>query len=1132
MQPAFIDILWVLLCAGLVFNMQMGFLCLESGLTRSKNAINVALKNMADLSVAVLLYWLVGFGLMFGASVGGWFGGSHFMLPSDGENSWPTAFFLFQALFCSTAATIVSGAAAERMRFNAYLLTTVLAAGLIYPLFGHWAWGGSFSDGWGWLAERGFIDFAGSTVVHSVGGWIALAVILVIGARKGRFTGRNGERTMPGSSLPLAMLGSMLLLFGWFGFNGGSTFSFNHEVPGIMTNTLLGAVAGVAGAMLLSQIRYGCIDAVWPMNGMLAGLVSITAAAHTISALDAVVIGFIGSLAMVLAERLLVRLRIDDAVGAVPVHLAAGIWGTISVALFGDLETLTGNSRGAQLMIQLEGVLMCAVWAFGVTYLLLRVLNRIYPMRVDDEDERRGLNVSEHGSRTELIELLEAMEEHQRQGNFNKEVPSEPFTEVGQIAEQYNKVIRALRLAISKTQSIIRDIRDGIVTINSDGILATCNPGAERLFGLRAEQIIGRPLQHLFAAEKNWNPSMLPAPGGEMKREVLLRNHRGEAFAAELTVSRGALDHQLYTCIVRDITERRRVEEQLFQEKMLAQVTLASIGDGVISTDQNGNIQFLNPVAEQLTGWRCEDVRGKPLEEAYELFDEASGMPLPNPLHLIFRRARPESDHRRKNTPGMLRRRNDSPVAVQDAVAPIKDAEGRIIGAVLTFRDVTDTHRLSRELSFQASHDALTGLVNRVEFERRLADLLQPHHARVEEHVLCYMDLDQFKVVNDTCGHAAGDELLRQLARFFRTLVRGSDVLARLGGDEFGILFINCPLQQALQIAESIRALVDEFRFSWDGKSFAVGVSIGLVRLDDHERSLGGLLAAADSACYAAKDGGRNRVHVYQADDQLLLERRGEMQWTGRIRQALDADLFRLYVQPIMSIDDSAQGPRYEVLIRMLDGDGSIIPPGSFMPAAERYDLAPAIDRWVVGNFLAWMGDFCRRRERPYGHYSINLSAASLSEDGFLEFILKAIEHHRIPTDCLCFEITETSVIANLSQALKFMEELKGIGCSFALDDFGSGLSSFAYLRTLPVDYLKIDGAFIRDLEHDPIARAMVSSINSIGHEMGLRTVAEFVESEAILDYLRDIGIDYGQGYHLGHPRPLSDLSGVHMMPR
>lgn len=1131
MQPALIDILWVLFCAGLVFNMQIGFLCLESGLTRSKNAINVALKNIADLSVAVLLYWLLGFGLMFGSSVGGWFGSSHFLQPSDGAEPWPAAFFLFQALFCSTAATIVSGAAAERMRFNAYLLTTALAAALIYPLFGHWAWAGNFSDGAGWLAERGFIDFAGSSVVHSVGGCIALAVILVIGARKGRFTGRSGERSMPGSSLPLAMLGSMLLLFGWFGFNGGSTFSFDPRVPGIMTNTLLGGAAGIFGAMLFSQLRFGCVDAVWPMNGMLAGLVSITAAAHAISALDAILIGFIGSLAMVTTERLLVRLRIDDAVGAVPVHLAAGIWGTLSVALFGDLEMLAGNSRSEQLLIQLEGVLICAIWAFGLTYMALRILNRFYPMRVDDEDERRGLNVSEHGSRTELIELLEAMEEHQRQGNFNKEVPTEPFTEVGQIAEQYNKVIRALRLAIGKTQSIIRDIRDGVVTINGEGILATCNPGAERLFGLRAEQIIGRPLQQLFVAEKAWSPTLLPEPGGEVKREVMLRNHRGENFAAELTVSRGALDHSLYTCIVRDITERRRIEEQLFQEKMLAQVTLASIGDGVISTDHAGNILFLNPVAEQLTGWRCEEVRGKPLQEAYQLFDEASGMPLGNSVHPVFRRSRTRTEQRKENSPAMLRRRNNTPVAVQDAVAPIKDSEGRIIGAVLTFRDVTDTHRLSRELSFQASHDALTGLANRIEFERRLAELLQPGHAD-EEHVLCYMDLDQFKVVNDTCGHAAGDELLRQLARFFRTLIRSSDVLARLGGDEFGILFINCPLQQALQISESIRALVDEFRFSWDGKSFAVGVSIGLVRLDEHERSLGGLLAAADSACYAAKDGGRNRVHVYQADDQHLLERRGEMQWTGRIRQALDADRFRLFVQPIMALSDGSVGPRYEVLVRMLGDDGGIIAPGSFMPAAERYDLAPAIDRWVVGNFLAWMGDFCRRRPRPYGHYSINLSAASLGEDGLLDFILKTIEHHRIPTDCLCFEITETSVIANLSQALKFMEQLKGIGCSFALDDFGSGLSSFAYLRTLPVDYLKIDGAFVRDLEQDPIARAMVASINSIGHEMGLRTVAEFVESEAILDCLRDIGVDYGQGYHLGRPHPLSDLSGVHMMPR
>lgn len=1125
-----IDVLWVVLCAGLVFNMQLGFLCLESGLTRSKNAINVAVKNMADLSIAIILYWLFGFGLMFGASVSGWFG-SGLSMPSF-DDTWRSAFFLFQAMFCTTAATIVSGAAAERMRFSAYLVVTTIAAGLIYPFFGHWAWGGSVSDGQGWLAARGFVDFAGSTVVHSVGGWIALAVILVLGPRQDRFElGRSGC-TLPGSNLPMAMLGALLLLFGWFGFNGGSTFSFDGRVPAIIANTVLGGMAGIVGGMLLSWLHWRHVDPVYPLNGLIAGMVAVTAGAHVIGPGAALLIGFVGSLVMYLADRLLYSWRIDDAVGAVPVHLAAGIWGTLALALFGDPEAIgTGLSRWQQLLAQAEGILVAALWAFGLTWLVLRLINRVLPMRVDPDDERIGLNVSEHGARTELVELLEVMAEHQHTGQLAREVPVEPFTEVGQIAAQYNKVIRAMQSAVGTTQAIIRDIRDGIVTCSPDGVLASCNPGAERLFGMSAGQLIGQPLQRLVA-ERDWKGLALPQHGGEHKQEVLFSRDTHGQFVAEMTVSRGSFDEAMYTCIIRDITERRRVEQQLFQEKMLAQVTLASIGDGVITTGPDGRVRYLNPVAEQLTGWPEDQAPGRPLEEVYRLFDEVSGEPLGNPVTALLRRSR-AALRRQEESVSLLRKRDGSEVHIQDAVAPIRDEEGRIIGAVLTFRDVTVTRRLAHELSHQAAHDTLTGLANRAEFERRLSLTLQQPACERGDNVLCYMDLDQFKIVNDTCGHAAGDELLRQLGKLFQTRIRASDVLARLGGDEFGLLLMGCPLEDALPIADSVRVLVEDFRFSWQGKTFAIGVSIGLVEVSAHIDSLGALLAAADSACYAAKDGGRNRIHIYQPDDQQLLERKGEMLWVNRIRRALDTDLLRLYVQPIIAVAGPGNGaPSYEVLVRMLGDDGQIIPPGAFMPAAERYDLATSIDRWVVGNFLAWVGDYSRRKQGRPGNYSINLSAASLGETSFLDFILDTMQRHQVPANCICFEITETSAIANLSRAMTFMHRLKAIGCVFALDDFGSGLSSFAYLKTLPVDYLKIDGVFVKDIDRDPIARAMVASINSIGHEMGLKTVAEFVESEAIIARLGELGVDYAQGYHVGHPRPLSELDGVRMMPR
>lgn len=1125
-----IDVLWVVLCAGLVFNMQLGFLCLESGLTRSKNAINVAVKNMADLSIAIILYWLFGFGLMFGASSTGWFGTGMWMV--DFNDTWRSAFFLFQTMFCTTAATIVSGAAAERMRFSAYLVVTAIAAGLIYPIFGHWAWGGSLNDSQGWLAARGFVDFAGSTVVHSVGGWIALAVILVLGPRQGRFDLDRNGRSLPGSNVPMAMLGALLLLFGWFGFNGGSTFSFDDRVPAIIANTVLGGMAGICGGMLLSWVRCRYVDPVYPLNGLIAGMVAVTAGANVIGPGDALIIGFVGALFMYLADRLLYRWQIDDAVGAVPVHLAAGIWGTLAVALFGDIQTIgNGLDRWDQLLVQAQGIIVAGLWAFGLTWMVLRVINRWLPMRVAPEHELVGLNVSEHGARTELVELLEVMAEHQHTGQLAREVPVEPFTEVGQIAGQYNNVIRALQSAVGTTQAIIRDIRDGIVTCSAEGVLASCNPGAERLFGIPASQLIGQPLQRLVA-EHDWKGLRLPDGDRESKQEVLFSRDAHQQFVAELTVSRGSFDEAVYTCIIRDITERRRVEQQLFEEKMLAQITLASIGDGVITTGPDGRVRYLNPIAEQLTGWIEQQAAGLPLEEVYQLFDEISGEPMGNPVTALLRRYR-KALQRQEGRTSLLRRRDGSEVHIQDAVAPIRDAEGHIIGAVLTFRDVTITRRLTHELSHQAAHDTLTGLANRAEFERRLGLTLQLPPSDRGENVLCYMDLDQFKIVNDTCGHAAGDELLRQLAKLFQTRIRSTDVLARLGGDEFGLLLMACSLEEALPIAESIRTLVEDFRFGWEGKTFAVGVSIGLVEVSEHIESLGGLLGAADSACYAAKDGGRNRIHIFQPDDEQLIERRGEMLWANRIRHALDADLLRLYVQPIVSVQQPPAGPpSYEVLVRMLGDDGRIIPPGAFMPAAERYDLATAIDRWVVANFLAWVGDYSRRMEGRPGNYSINLSAASLGEPSFLTFVLDTIERHRVPADCICFEVTETSAIANLGLAMTFMKQLKAIGCEFALDDFGSGLSSFAYLKTLPVDYLKIDGVFVKDIDRDPIARAMVASINSIGHEMGLKTVAEFVENQATVDRLVEMGVDYAQGYHIGRPRPLSDLSGVRMMPR
>jgi len=797
----------------------------------------------------------------------------------------------------------------------------------------------------------------------------------------------------------------------------------------------------------------------------------------------------------------------------------------------GDLAVIdTGLCRGAQFGVQLVGVVVCGAWAFGVAWLFLTGLGRITRLRVSEGDERVGLNVSEHGAGTELIQLLETMETHERTGNLAGRVPVEPFTEVGQIASAYNRVIYALEEATDQTRAIIRDVRDGIVTFTRDGVLTSLNPGAERLFGVAAAGMVGQPVLQLLAVDGipvAISHARLYTPGEKIEVKVGKPGIGRRVLEVSVSENRVGQDVQL-TGTIRDISDRKQIEAQLHRERDLAQVTLASIGDGVITTDESGCVQYMNPVAERLTGWSADEARGQRVTLIYRLVDEKTGEVLTNPVRGVLTRgeALPRIEH------ALLLRRDNSRVAVQDSAAPIRSRDGFLIGAVLVFHDMTVTLNLARELSHQASHDALTGVPNRREFERCLIELLERPRESDRADMLCYLDLDQFKVVNDTCGHVAGDELLRQVTGLLREQLRVSDMLARLGGDEFGLILHGCPLDQALVLAERIRGSIQDYRFAWEGRSFSIGVSIGVVEITPDERDLGRLMSAADAACYAAKEDGRNRVHVYQPDDDKLLEQHGQMQWVGRLQSALDQDRLRLYVQPIVPLHSPEINPlHFEILVR-LEENGKIISPGSFLPAAERYNLMPRIDQWVVNNTLAWLGDRFRKQGSLDGVYCINLSGASLSDDRFRSTLRATLEQMKLPPGAICFEITETAAVANLSKVVSFILEVKQLGCSFALDDFGSGLSSFAYLKNLPVDFLKIDGSFIKDVETDPIDLAMVQAINAIGHVMGLKTIAEFVENEAILDRLVEIGLDYAQGYHLGKPTPLADEDHVRMMPR
>ena len=563
------------------------------------------------------------------------------------------------------------------------------------------------------------------------------------------------------------------------------------------------------------------------------------------------------------------------------------------------------------------------------------------------------------------------------------------------------------------------------------------------------------------------------------------------------------------------IRERTRELAQanivLKREKELFRVTLASIGDAVITTDAGARVTFLNAVAEHLTGWSDTEARGKPLGVVFRLIDEQTSAPLADPVA----RCLCGEDCSSPEQHGLMICRDRREISVDLSVAPIRNSDDATIGAVLVFRDVSAQRKLANELSHQATHDTLTGLVNRAEFERRLTHLLasaSPH----DPHALLYLDLDQFKVVNDTCGHVAGDDLLRQISALLRTKLRARDTLARLGGDEFGVLLDHCPIAEAKRIADTLRELLRAFRFGWQDKSFTIGVSIGLVPLAEAGETLSSVFSAADAACYAAKDTGRNRVHIYQADDRMLAQRDGEMRWIPRIEQALSDGRFCLYYQPIHAFAPWAIR-HGEILLRMVDEQGRIVLPGAFIPAAERYGLMLTIDQWVVSKSLEALktiaDDACV--------FLINISGQSLGAAEFLEFVTDRIKETRVTPDKLCFEITETAAASELGHVLRFINTLKGVGCRFALDDFGTGLSSFSYLKTLPVDYLKIDGAFIRELVVDDIDRAMVEAVNRIGHRMGLSTIAEGVESEAIARKVEEIGVDYGQGYGLAKPQPL-----------
>jgi diguanylate cyclase (GGDEF)-like protein/PAS domain S-box-containing protein len=643
-----------------------------------------------------------------------------------------------------------------------------------------------------------------------------------------------------------------------------------------------------------------------------------------------------------------------------------------------------------------------------------------------------------------------------------------------------------------------------------------------QLSGTRIAELVHPDFSELVAELLRRHLEGEPAP---QRIEAELRSASGSPPRLEFSFARTEMNGQAAVLVAAVEMGPKAAEGCARRSDAGAWEALDSLGEGVMTTDLQGRIVYANKVAAQLVGRPAADILGNTLLEVLKLADDGGRKSLGDPVRQCLSTGARLNLGRR----GMLvANGGDTERSIELTIAPLRDAAGQMTGTVIALRDVSDLRGLTQQMSYQASHDALTGLVNRREFERRLQEALESAHAESRHHVLCYLDLDRFKAVNDECGHVAGDSMLREVAGLIKDAVRDSDTVGRLGGDEFGILLIGCPLEKARQIADDVVRAVGEYRFIWKEKIFTIGVSVGLVEVMRGSVAIEDLIGAADSACYVAKKQG-GHVQVYSAREEAQARQRGEIRWLQQLQSALKEGRFELYAQPIVATapdHEAAPGPGLEVLLRLRDESGAAIAPPEFMRAAERYRLMPHVDRWVVQTALTALGRGGIRL--PEGRsLCINLSGQTLGDSSFLEFVVDCLDRTAVSPERLCFEVTENAVITNIEDARRFIGVLHGMGCSFALDDFGRGLSSFANLKNLSLDYVKIDGSFIRNLASDAVNQAMVTAMIKLARSLDFRVIAEQVEDGDALESARRMGVDFVQGYEVGRPQPLSLVGPV-----
>ena len=712
-------------------------------------------------------------------------------------------------------------------------------------------------------------------------------------------------------------------------------------------------------------------------------------------------------------------------------------------------------------------------------------------------------------------------------------IPEDPDEAV--LAKLINRLFDALEERDQKLAGRDRLFRDfsrtlpEIVLIHDEKILLA-NESAASLVGLEPEQLKGRDAVDLVkpAYRALFRKNVTKRMAGEnVPRRLEIQLINGDEAGLWVEVQSANIEFHGQPAILtvaRDVSHRKSLDVSLSRSKRQAQYTLESIAEGVITTDNDGRIDYMNLAAEALIGTSRDAAVGHRTGGLFTLVDDADRRPLGDPVERCLSMRRRVNMGRRAV---LVTPDGENEHSVEITASPIRGPGNSISGSVVVLHDVSELRGLTRKMSYQATHDPLTGLINRREFERRLDEAMDTAHAEEAVHMLFYMDLDRFKAVNDSCGHMAGDNMLREVAGLIKDEVRDSDFVGRLGGDEFGALLIGCPIDKARQIARDIGNAVDEYRFVWKDKIFNIGISIGLVEISHTSGSLQDVMSAADSACYVAKQEGRGRVHVYSARDEAVARERGDIQWLRNLQTALHEDSFELATQPILAMSGGADtGPSVEVLIRLPDGSGRIADTAEFLRPAERYQLMPQIDRWVVNATLAAIsaGEIRLAGRRSC---AINLSGQTLADEGFLSFVVDSLDRSGVSPASICFEVTERAILANVQHAQRFIEVLHGIGCEFSLDDFGSGLGSFSSLKHLPIDYLKIDGTYTRNLPSDQVNQEMVAAMIKLARTMEFRIVAEQVEHQEDFDWLRESGIDFIQGRFVDAPVLLGSAGGA-----